>query len=83
MKISELRNLTLDELQRRLDDSKEEQFNLRFQQASGQLEDTNRLRTLRRNVARIHTIIRERQLEAERTSGAGRSIGAEKEGNNG
>jgi large subunit ribosomal protein L29 len=73
MKISELRNLTLDELQRRLDDSKEEQFNLRFQQASGQLEDTNRLRILRRNVARIHTIIRERQLEAE----------VEKEGKNG
>jgi large subunit ribosomal protein L29 len=71
MKISELRNLTLDELQGRLDDAKEEQFNLRFQQASGQLEDTNRLRILRRNVARIHTIIRERQL------------GAEKEGSNG
>ena len=66
MKISELRNLTLDELQRRLDESKEEQFNLRFQQASGQLEDTNRLRILRRNVARIHTIIRERQLQADK-----------------
>lgn len=71
MKISELRNLTLDELQRRLDESKEEQFNLRFQQASGQLEDTNRLRTLRRNVARIHTIIRERQLEAEKEGSNG------------
>jgi len=71
MKISEMRTLTLDELQHRLDEAKEEQFNLRFQQASGQLEDTNRLRTLRRNVARIHTIIRERQLEADKEGSNG------------
>ena len=50
MRANELRNLTLDELQQRLDDSKQEAFNLRFQQASGQLEDTNRLRILRREI---------------------------------
>jgi large subunit ribosomal protein L29 len=65
MRASELRNLSHDELVRRLDESKEEAFNLRFQQASGQLEDTNRLRILRRNIARIHTIIRENELAAE------------------
>jgi len=71
MKAAELRDLSRDELQKRLDDSKEEAFNLRFQQASGQLEDTNRLRILRRNIARIHTILGERDREAA------------KEGNNG
>lgn len=69
MKISDLRNLTNDELVKRLDDAKEEAFNLRFQQASGQLEDTNRLRTLRRDIARIHTIVRERELQAEKEGG--------------
>jgi large subunit ribosomal protein L29 len=68
MRANELRNLTLDELQQRLDDSKQEAFNLRFQQASGQLEDTNRLRILRRETARIHTLIRERELQAEEES---------------
>jgi large subunit ribosomal protein L29 len=68
MRASELRNLTLDELQQRLDDSKQEAFNLRFQQASGQLEDTNRLRILRRETARILTLIRERELQAEEES---------------
>jgi large subunit ribosomal protein L29 len=68
MKAAELRNLTRDELVRRLDEAKEEAFNLRFQQASGQLEDTNRLRILRRNIARIHTILRENELAAEEVS---------------
>lgn len=69
MKISDMRNLTNDELVKRLDDAKEEAFNLRFQQASGQLEDTNRLRTLRRDIARIHTIVREREIQAEKEGG--------------
>lgn len=64
MKASELRGLTFDELVHRLDEAKEEAFNLRFQQASGQLEDHNRLRILRRNVARILTILHERELMA-------------------
>ena len=68
MRANEMRNLTLDELQQRLDDAKQEAFNLRFQQASGQLEDTNRLRILRRETARILTLIRERELQAEEES---------------
>jgi large subunit ribosomal protein L29 len=63
-KASELRQLTENELEARLDDAKEEYFNLRFQRSSGQLEDFNRLRITRRNIARIMTILREKQLEA-------------------
>ncbi|MBN1119908.1 MAG: 50S ribosomal protein L29 [Anaerolineae bacterium] len=63
-KASELRQLTENELQGRLDDAKEEYFNLRFQRSSGQLEDFNRLRITRRRIARIKTILREKQLEA-------------------
>jgi large subunit ribosomal protein L29 len=64
MKANEMRNLTLSELEHMLDDAKQEAFNLRFQQASGQLEDTNRLRILRRDTARILTLVRERELQA-------------------
>lgn len=63
MKATEMRDLSYDELVRRLDELKEEQFNLRFQSASGQLEDTNRLRIVRREIARVMTIIGERQRE--------------------
>lgn len=63
MKASELREMTANELQARLDAAKEEYFNLRFQQASGQLEDFNRLRIIRRDIARIKTVIRELELE--------------------
>jgi large subunit ribosomal protein L29 len=63
MKAAEMRDLSHDELVRRLDELKEEQFNLRFQRASGQLEDTNRLRIIRREIARVMTIIGERQRE--------------------
>ncbi|HEC23972.1 MAG TPA: 50S ribosomal protein L29 [Chloroflexi bacterium] len=66
MKASELRELTDEELAVRLDEAKEEYFNLRFQLASGQLEDHNRLRMIRRDIARILTVMRERELEAER-----------------
>ncbi|MBN1427904.1 MAG: 50S ribosomal protein L29 [Anaerolineae bacterium] len=65
MKASELQALTVSELRRELDDTKEELMKLRFQQASGQLEDTNRLRMVRRDVARIKTILTERQQEVE------------------
>jgi large subunit ribosomal protein L29 len=65
MRASELRNLTDDELIVQLDDSKIELFNLRFQRESGQLEDMSRIRTVRRDVARILTIVRERELVAE------------------
>ena len=57
MKISELKDLTVTELRARSRDLRQELFNLRLQQASAQLEKTARLRTLRRDVARIETRI--------------------------
>ncbi len=62
MDSSELRELSEDELETRLTETKEELFNLRFQNATGQLDNYRRLSQLRRDVARINTIIRERQL---------------------
>jgi len=58
----ELRNLTQEELVARLRESKEELFNLRFQGATGQLESHGRLRAVRKDIARIYTILREREL---------------------
>lgn len=65
MKAAELRQMSLAELQNRLDDAKAEYFNLRFQASSGQLQDTNRLRLLRRDIARIMTLITEKSVEVE------------------
>jgi len=59
---SDLRELHDDELQSRLRESKEELFNLRFQMATGQLDNNRRLRTVRHEIARIYTILREREL---------------------
>jgi large subunit ribosomal protein L29 len=58
----ELRELTEDELVDRLRESKEELFNLRFQMATGQLDNNRRLRTVRQEIARVYTILREREL---------------------
>ncbi|GAB4480484.1 MAG: 50S ribosomal protein L29 [Anaerolineae bacterium] len=66
MKAKELRQLSYAELQARLDEAKEELFNLRFQREIGQLEDVTRVRLVRRDVARILTVMREKQLEAEK-----------------
>jgi large subunit ribosomal protein L29 len=65
MNAAELRQQSAAELQNRLDDSKAELFSLRFQAASGQLKDTNRLTSLRREVARIMTLLAEKSVEAE------------------
>ena len=62
VKGSEIRDLPDDELERRLEETREELFNLRFQHATGQLDNYRRLRQLRRDVARIRTIAREREL---------------------
>lgn len=62
MKIEEMRKLETSELQTKIKEAKEELFNLRFQQATGNLEKPVRLRELRREVARMKTIIREREL---------------------
>ncbi len=59
---AELRELHDDELETRLREAKEELFNLRFQMATGQLDNNRRLRTVRRDIARIYTILHEREL---------------------
>ena len=71
MKASELRDLTPAELVGMLDDTKEELFNLRFQLAVSQSEDTASLGRLRRRIARIRTITHEDLLEEARVSKAG------------
>ncbi|MCL4516131.1 MAG: 50S ribosomal protein L29 [Firmicutes bacterium] len=63
MKVKELRDLTSDELSRKLSDLKEELFNLRFQLATGQLENPMRVQEVRKNIARVMTIIHERALK--------------------
>ena len=59
-KISDLRPKTADELKTQLADLQKEQFNLRFQKSSGQLENTSRVRQVRRDIARIQTVLGER-----------------------
>jgi large subunit ribosomal protein L29 len=60
--VGELRNLDDAELTSKLREAKEELFNLRFQGATGQLENHGRLRAVRKDIARIYTILREREL---------------------
>jgi len=60
--VSELRRLNDAELAKQLDDLYQEQFNLRFQHASGQVKDMNRFVVVRRQIARIKTLQREREL---------------------
>jgi large subunit ribosomal protein L29 len=59
---AELRELHDDELETRLREAKEELFNLRFQMATGQLDNNRRLRTVRHDIARIYTVLHEREL---------------------
>jgi large subunit ribosomal protein L29 len=65
-KASEIRDLPVDEIERKLAETKEELFNLRFQNATGQLDNYKRLGQLRKEVARIKTILREHELATER-----------------
>jgi large subunit ribosomal protein L29 len=58
----ELRGVTDEELLSRLREAKQELFNLRFQNATGQLDNNRRLQTVRRDIARIYTVMREREL---------------------
>ncbi len=64
MKASDLRTKTADELKDSLMDLRKERFNMRFQKASGQLENTARARQVRRDIARINTILRDMQQAA-------------------
>ncbi|MEX0984478.1 MAG: 50S ribosomal protein L29 [Actinomycetota bacterium] len=70
-KAAELRELPADELLVRMEAAKEELFNLRFQLATGQLDNTTRLRVLRHDVARIATALRQREIEQELYARAG------------
>ena len=63
---SEIRDLPVDEIERKLTETKEELFNLRFQNATGQLDNYKRLGYLRKEVARLKTILREHELAVER-----------------
>lgn len=63
-KVSDLRDLKAGELETKLTDAREELMKLRFQQVTGQLTDTSRLRILRRDIARMQTILKE-QSQAE------------------
>ena len=63
MKAADIRTKTLDELSDELASLKKEQFNLRFQRATGQLENTSRVRQVRRDIARIKTIAAQRRAE--------------------
>ena len=62
LKNNDIRNLSTEELNKKIAEYKEELFNLRFSQATGNLEKPSRIRELRKLVARIKTIIREREL---------------------
>lgn len=66
MKTEELRQLSEEELNAKARDAKEELFNLRFQSATGQLDNTSRIKEVKKDIARIFTILRERELEGER-----------------
>jgi large subunit ribosomal protein L29 len=60
MKIGQVRDMTQDQLKDELSKLKKEQFNLRFQAATGQLENTNRMREVRRDIARCQTVLKEK-----------------------
>ncbi len=64
MKSVEIRNLSDIDLGRKLDEAHQEMFNLRFQYATGQLKNTSRLNEVRREIAQLRTIMRERELAA-------------------
>ncbi len=70
MKTSELRSMSVEELNETLLEAKEERFNLRFQVATNQLDNTSRLRDVKKDIARILTVIRERELAATTGEGA-------------
>ena len=65
MKIDELREMSIDELMDALVEAKEERFNLRFQVATNQLDNTARLKTVKKDIARILTVMRERDVEVD------------------
>lgn len=63
MKVKEIRELSTEEIIAKIKECKEELFNLRFQQATGNLEKPSRIKELRHTVARMKTVLKERELE--------------------
>jgi large subunit ribosomal protein L29 len=63
MKVAEVRELDVAQLEQRLADTRRELFNLRFQHATGQLENTGQIREVRKNIARILTVLNQKQQE--------------------
>lgn len=72
MKIEEVRKLSTEEITKKIKEYKEELFNLRFSQATGNLEKPSRIRELRKEVARMKTIIRERELQEKQGGNYGK-----------
>ncbi len=70
MKPADIRELSDDKLRAELDEARENYFKLRFQFSTGQLTDYNQLKSARREIARMATILRERQLEAKQKESA-------------
>ncbi|HCZ9444402.1 TPA: 50S ribosomal protein L29 [Staphylococcus aureus] len=68
MKAKEIRDLTTSEIEEQIKSSKEELFNLRFQLATGQSEETARIRTVRKTIARLKTVAREREIEQSKAN---------------
>jgi len=64
-RLSDLKTMTQDQLQDELLSLKKEQFNLRFQRATGQLENTSRVREVRKDIARVRTLQRQKSAEAK------------------
>jgi large subunit ribosomal protein L29 len=65
MNAEEIRALAVDKIREQIEETKEEMMNLRFQQSTGELLDSSRLRETRRQIARFQTILREKELEGE------------------
>ena len=65
MKVKEIRELSTEEINKKLVETKEELFNLRFQQATGNLDKPSKIKDLRHTVARLKTVLRERELEEQ------------------
>ena len=65
MKVNDIRKMTTEEINKKIVDAKEELFNLRFSQATGNLEKPSRIKELRKLVARMKTILRERELKED------------------
>jgi len=64
MKASEIRELSAEERLRKIDDLKEELFNLRFQKETGQLENAQRLKQIKKDIARCRTLLREEEMRS-------------------